>query len=586
MLAANDIVEIIGASVDLKPAGSGRMRGLCPFHQEKTPSFHVNRERQFFHCFGCNKSGDALTFLCEHEGISFMEALRTLAERGGVRLPAAVEQDDKAEYIRTQLFAVGQEAATFFTHTLDDPLKGGLGRQYLKTRSLKPETVQRFALGYAPDSWEMLRDALHKSGYKDDVLDASGLVRQGERGGMYAFFRNRLMVPIRDVAGHVVAFGGRDLGSDVKLAKYINTPENAIYKKSRILYGLYEARDALRKEKRAILVEGYFDLMRCFDSGIENVVASCGTALTADQARLLKRYVQEAVVVYDGDAAGVRAALRGVGVLTAAGLTVRAMLLPGGMDPDDYIRAEGGEAFRKRVEEAQDFVSFYIHMNESRLTTIEGRTDVARELFAILLAVDDSLRREEYLKRAARELRLDEYAVQREFARISANASQREPEPEPESAVSPISRDDVHFVAALMRSQPLREHACKALEGLSLQPGPMARVLIGLLKDARAGFEQRMEDEDARRLLAAAANSDELSAEHAAEIVEKRLKSIRKSLLSREYESVQERMRETERQQAAVELPETERQQAAAELPALLSRLISIRREMEKLGAT
>ena len=312
VLAANDIVEVIGAQLELKPSGAGRLKALCPFHPEKTPSFSVNRERQMFYCFGCQKSGDAITFLCEYEGLTFVQALQKLAEHAGIRLPAFTARDDAEEYRRKQLLELGKFAAGFYQETLDDPLRGGEARRYLKTRTLEPETVTRFGLGYAPDDWSALTDAARRKGFNDAILEASGLAKRGKSGGLYDLLRHRVVFPIRDVSGNTVAFGGRDLGSGE--VKYINSPdETLVYTKGRVLYGLDEARNAMRKQKRAILVEGYFDLLRCFDAGIENVVASCGTALTSQQAALVRRYVPEVVVVFDGDPAGVRAALRGGG---------------------------------------------------------------------------------------------------------------------------------------------------------------------------------------------------------------------------------------------------------------------------------
>ena len=403
VLSATDIVEIVGSFLELRPSGNGRFVGLCPFHHEKTPSFHVSRDRQNFYCFGCEKGGDAIGFIREMEGLSFVESLRKLADRAGIQLPAMTEREGQDEYLRSRLIELGAFAARYYTETLRDALKGGKARQYLKTRTLADATIKKFGLGYAPDGYSSLLDAAKAEKFRERELDASGLVKRGDRGNYYDTFRNRLMVPIRDVSGNIVAFGGRDLSGDSP-AKYINSPETALYKKSRILYGLHEARDSLRKEKQAILVEGYFDLMRCFDAGICNIVATCGTALTTEQAALIRRYVPEVVVVYDGDAAGVRAALRGVAILTAAGLTVRAIVLPDGKDPDDYIRDAGAEAFRGLVDSSSDFVTFYIRMNVERLGSIEGRTDVAKEIFTIVQGVGDLMRVDEYLKRAAHEL--------------------------------------------------------------------------------------------------------------------------------------------------------------------------------------
>ena len=548
VLARCDIVEVVGGVLELKPGGSGRFKALCPFHNEKTPSFTVSRDRQQFHCFGCGKGGDAIEFVREHEGLTFMEALRKLADRVGVRLPAPSERDGKEEYQRTQLIELGKFARRFFGEALGNPLKGSLPRQYLKTRGLKAETMKRFGLGYAPDGWSNLLDAARAAGFKDTVLEASGLVKRGDKGGCYDFFRNRLMIPILDISGNVVAFGGRDLGDGTP--KYINSPENTVYKKSRVLYGLYEARDAIRRSKRAILVEGYFDLLRCFDDGIENVVAPCGTALTREQADLIHRYANEAVVVFDADEAGIRAALRGVGLLTDAGLSVRAMVLPDGKDPDDYIKAHGGPAFVDLIGGAPDFVTFYVRANEGRTKTIEGRTAVAREIFGILLSVNDELRREEYIKRTAKELGLNEWTCRGEFTKFvrqeTSRASRREIPAEPGPRT--IGRDDVMFVAALLSSEPLSKKAEEALAGVSVPDSPMGEILRTLL-DTGAGpeFSRRLATDEGRRLYAAAANTADLEAEDAEDVVTQRVVRIRKDSLVAEAARIQEELQEAER---------------------------------------
>lgn len=551
VLAANDIVDVIGATLELTPDGGGRFKACCPFHHEKTPSFKINRDRQMFHCFGCGKSGSALGFVMEHEGLSFPEALRKLADRAGVRLPVATGGSEEEDFLRRRLIELGTFARRVWRECLEHPLRGSVGRQYLKTRELRPETVARFGLGFAPDDWSTLTDLARKEGYRDNALEASGLVRRGERGSLYDFFRNRLMIPIVDVSGNVVAFGGRDLGDDGP--KYINSPENILYKKARVLYGLNEAREALRAQKRAIMVEGYFDLMRCFDAGIENVVAPCGTALTDAQAKLIRRYVPEVVVVFDADPAGIRAALRGVGILTDAGLTVRAMTLPSGKDPDDYIRAQGARAFHDLVDTAPDFVTFYIRMSESRTGTIEGRTDVARELFDILAGLNDELRREEYLKRTAQGLGLNEWTCRGEFSkhlREQAAAEQRPQAVRPEGNVPEVRRvtqDDMDFVAALLSDERMRQEARADLEGLALPDGALTELVQALFEVTGVNVVARLESEDARALYAAAANCPDPAAEKAREIVRKRLARLKRDALKAEQMEVLREIREAER---------------------------------------
>ncbi|GMW00897.1 MAG: hypothetical protein AMXMBFR84_20340 [Candidatus Hydrogenedentota bacterium] len=531
VLAANDIVDIVGAAVELKPSGSGRLVGLCPFHKEKTPSFSVNRDRQAYYCFGCEKGGDAIGFVMEFEGLAFKDAVQKLADRGGVRLPATAEGGSQDDQLRQQLLALGTFAVRFYRDMLENPLKSR-GRDYLKTRALSEATVKKFGLGYAPDGWSNLLDAAKKEGFRDRVLEASGLVRRNERGNQFDFFRERLMVPIRDVAGNVVAFGGRDLTGEAP-GKYVNSPENLVYKKGRTLYGLYEAREALRREKRAVLVEGYFDYLRCVEAGVENVVATCGTALTLDQAKLLHRYVRDVVLVYDGDAAGIRAALRGIAILAGAGLSVHALMLPGNQDPDDFVREQGSEAFRSLVNGASDFVAFYVRMNSDRLGTIEGRTEVAHEVFEIVASVDDELRKEAYLKKLAQALQFDPWTIRREFDSASRRKHARPVAVDRQSAetAKTFSQDDRDFIAALLHNVPLAQKAKADLSGLPLEPGPFQQVLETVLRlDYRAPAPV-FDDEAARTLYAAAANNEGNWAEKGPEIVRKRCTRIRRDML-------------------------------------------------------
>jgi len=575
VLAATDIVDVIGASIELKPAGSGRFKALCPFHNEKTPSFSVNRDRQMYYCFGCGKGGDAISFLMEHEGLSFGEALRRLADKVGVRLPTRQGGNDTRDSQRQKLLEFNGFAQRFFAERLNDPLKGGKGRLYLKGRALKPETVKAFALGYAPEGWSQLLDASRNAGYHDDLIELSGLTRRSERGTLYDFFRNRLMFPIRGTQGDVVAFGGRDIGGDSH-AKYINTPENPAYKKGETLYGLYEAREGMRREKSVVLVEGYFDLIRCFDAGIDNVVASCGTALTAGQAKLVRRYVTEVVVVFDGDPAGIRAALRGISVLVSAGLSVRALILPQDQDPDDFIREQGASAFQELVSSAADFVSFYIRSSGERMASIEGRTDVAREVLSTLLAVDDELRRDEYLKQIGKELHQNEWTVRSEFMKMVRNEAGRaaSPVPAPENAAETVNDEDAHFLAVLLKNDPLLQKVQQALAAVELPPGPLSEVLLALWARSEGVVAVDLASEGANNLYAAAANMDEPGQDKGEALVLKRLGRIRKESLELEARRVQEAMLEAERAHDT------------ARVMALLNQKIGINQAIDQVGAT
>lgn len=519
VLAATDIVEVIGAYLELKPSGAGRFKALCPFHNEKTPSFTVNRDRQAFYCFGCEKGGDTITFLRDLDGLNFREALQKLADRAGIQLPAFTGNDGRGAQRRTQLIELGKGAARMYRETLLDPTLGEPGRRYLETRHLREETVERFGLGFAPDAWSTLLDFARGKKIAEAVIEESGLAKQGQRGKLYDFFRNRLIFPIKDVTGNTVAFGGRDLGDGP--AKYINSPESPIYKKGRVLYGLNEARDAMRKTGSAILVEGYFDLLRCFDVGIENVVATCGTALTTEQANLIKRYVPEVLVLYDGDQAGVRAALRSVGILVAAGLTVRALALPDGQDPDDYILQHGAETFGKLAAAAQGFVPFYVRMNQERSRTIEGRTDVAKELFAILGNIQDGLRLDEYLKLLADELGLNLQRCREEFAKYMGEKTKRPAAPrETQPASIHVDPSDRDFIALLIAEQAFLAKARQAMDAAQLPAGPITEVVGALLEAGAARVMERLESDEARALYAAAANSEDTLGDKGAQFVE------------------------------------------------------------------
>jgi len=544
--AAVDIVEVIGARLSLSPSGGDRYKALSPFTNEKTPSFIVSRDRQMFHCFSSGRGGDVFGFLMEFEGLSFSEALRKLADQAGIPLAPASEQDDREEYLRAQLLELGRFAADFYKRLLADPLPGAPGRDYLSKRALKPETMAKFGLGFAPDQWDALVSAALKRQFKNYVLEASGLFRRGESGGrgLYDFFRNRVIFPIRDISGNVVAFGGRDLGQSP--AKYINSPETAVYKKSRVLYGLHEAREGIRAEKFAVLVEGYFDLLRCFDAGITNVVATCGTALTEQQAALIRRYAPKVVLVYDGDAAGVKAALRGSGVLTAAGLEVRALALPDNKDPDDFIRDEGADRFREMLAGAPDFVAFYARMNRDRTTTVEGRTEVARELFEMIRHVTDRMKVDGYLDTIERALGLQPWSTRREFERMAAER-ERGPAAAPggRTAAAPAEhtpphRDDLEFVAAVLAYPALLRRAAEACAGLNLPESPFTEVLRALFAAGGAGpaVADSLASDEAKTLWSGAMVDEPPAPDRAEEVVSQRVTALARDAIRREAEGL------------------------------------------------
>ena len=353
-----DIVEVVSSYLELKRSGVNHF-GCCPFHHEKTPSFNVNSARQIFHCFGCGVGGNVFSFLMRIEGLSFPEAVRRLGERVGIEVAdedVSPEEQRRREQ-RERLYRINEVAGNFYHALLMEGPEGEIGRRYLKQRGYGRETAQQFQLGFAAGRWEGLAEHLAEKGFSGEEVRATGLTRQGNRGD-YDLFRNRLLFPIFDLRGRIIAFGGRVL--DDGQPKYINSPESAIYAKGSVLYGHYQAKEAMRQQDAAIIVEGYFDQLALHRAGFRNAVATCGTALTREHGRLLKRYAAKVLLLFDQDSAGRTATFRAMDVLLAEGLNVSVVELAGGEDPDSFLKKEGAEAFQVRFKEARPVLDLFI----------------------------------------------------------------------------------------------------------------------------------------------------------------------------------------------------------------------------------
>jgi DNA primase len=397
-----DIVEVVSGYLPLKRSGGNHL-GLCPFHQEKSPSFNVNEPRQIFHCFGCGVGGNVFSFLMRMEGLSFPEAVKRLGERVGIEVeetPDSPAETQRRE-LNEQLLKINEAACAFYHRVLLDEPAGAPGRRYLRQRGYDGETVRSFRLGFAPGRWEALAEHLKSQGFSSQDLTDAGLVRAGQKGrGDYDLFRNRLLFPIYDLQERVVAFGGRVL--DDSLPKYINSPETPVYHKGRSLYGLCQARDAMRHSREVLVVEGYFDLLALARAGFANVVATCGTALTADHARLLRRYVEKVVLVFDEDAAGRQASFRAMDALLPEGLVVRMISMPAGADPDSLLRDQGVGAFQAAVDASRSALEVLM---EDRLAAaddgVEGRARAAEVILESLRRLPSELERDLYIKQLA-----------------------------------------------------------------------------------------------------------------------------------------------------------------------------------------
>ena len=391
-----DIVDVVSDYVTLRKAGKNH-KGLCPFHDEKTPSFSVNPERQIYHCFGCGKGGNVFSFLMEHENVTFVEAVRHIARRLNITIPDTYRQREAGSEAES-LAQVTRFAARFFHERLLNAGRDSIVRRYTERRGLSEETVKSFGLGYAPDSWNDLLNAARNQGIDAALLVKAGLAKTGEQR-TYDAFRKRLIFPIQAPSGRVVGFGGRAL-SDEDQPKYLNSSESPIYRKSQVLYGLYQARDALRQRGRVLVVEGYMDLLGLYEQGIQGAVALCGTALTREQARLMARYGQQAFLVYDSDQAGVRATWRAIEPLVESGLWTRIVRLPEDYDPDTYVREHGQDGFMKLVDSADSIADFMGH--HANLQGSGDREEVFRTLTELIRKTANLVHRETYREEAER----------------------------------------------------------------------------------------------------------------------------------------------------------------------------------------
>jgi DNA primase len=453
-----DIVKTIGEYVRLKRAGaSGRYVGLCPFHQEKTPSFSVNQTRQIYKCFGCGKGGDVFSFLMEIDGITFFEALKTLAERNGIAMPKRSDHDDAETKLRSALIEMHEIAADLFRSTLKGP-HGSEARNYLSRRGVSAEMIDTFALGFAEPGGQALVRRFAQERFTPEQLDASGLVRRREDGSLYDAFRGRLMFPIHNESGKVIAFGGRAL-RDEDQPKYLNSPETPIYRKSSVLYNLHRARDGMRRSGRAILVEGYMDVIGVFSAGVKEVVASCGTALTPGQVRRMHLHADTVVMNFDPDNAGAKATEEKSQLLLDEGLHVRVLALDGGLDPDEYVKQNGAEAYCKKLDEAPAYFHWLADRARVRfdMRTYDGRMDAFKFLLPSIQKIGEKLERAAIANDLAAYIGVDAGLILEQFKR--AAAERRAPAPAAVEQGPAIPTLERMLLQAMISSDEARQEA-------------------------------------------------------------------------------------------------------------------------------
>ena len=419
---AADIVEVVGDYVKLKRSGRS-WKGLCPFHDEKTPSFHVTPDLGIYKCFGCGESGDVFNFVMEMEGVGFVEALRTLADRFGVSLPKEEDPEfDEEHHLREGIYHALRYAGVFFHRHLMETEEAEEARQYLAKRGYNRKIIRKYGLGYAPADGDKLYQTATDSGLNEQYLLEAGLVKPSQRGeGFYDTFRGRLMFPIFNPSGKVIAFAGRVLGSNKKTAKYINSPQTKVYNKSEVLYGVNFAKNDIRKTDEVILVEGYTDVISLQQHGINNVAASSGTSLTGGQLKILHRYGDIITMIYDSDSAGQAAMKRGINIALEEGMDVKLLELPEGEDPDSFVRQFGKDSFLElKNEEAEDFLSYLIHkaQSEGRLDDPAQKKRVISEALESIAHIPDKVARETYVQHLNSLVKVGDRALFEELGKI------------------------------------------------------------------------------------------------------------------------------------------------------------------------
>lgn len=419
VLSRVNIVELIAGYIPLKRAGRN-FRANCPFHHEKTPSFMVSPDRQIYHCFGCGAGGNAFNFLIQYERLEFREAVEMLAKKVGVELPCDTAQDNHTASLSAAVHKVNELAASYFHGNLSLPAAQP-ARDYLLRRGLKDNTIKLFKIGFALNAWDSLINFLRQKGVNLSFIEKSGLALAKDSGGYYDRFRNRIIFPIFDARERPVAFGGRVL--DESMPKYMNSPETACYIKGKHLYGLHLSKEAIRQNNLAVVVEGYLDFILPFQEGFQNIVASLGTALTYDQIRLLKRYAENVVMVYDPDEAGQAATLRSLDMFIEEGVNVKVAAIPKGLDPDTFVRKEGVGAFRQIIDSASKLFDYKLKVLSSRynIADAEGKAKICSEMLPTINRFTDAVLKSEYLKKLAEALKIKEEALFEELKKLKSD---------------------------------------------------------------------------------------------------------------------------------------------------------------------
>ncbi len=548
ILSRVDIVEVISGYLPLKRAGRN-FRACCPFHHEKTPSFMVSSERQIYHCFGCGESGNAFKFLMRYERMDFPEAVEALARKTGVVLPQAENHAPGDSGLVTQLFKINALAADFYVRNLNTS-QAGKAKDYLLKRGIKEETLLTLKIGFATDKWDSLINHLRSQSVSLGLLEKAGLVISKEGGGYYDRFRNRIIFPIFDVKGRVLAFGARVI--DDSLPKYLNSPETSIYVKGRNLYGLHLAKEGIRESDFVAVVEGYLDFILPYQEGLKPIVASLGTALTTEQARLLKRHTHNIVMVYDADSAGELATLRSLDIFIEEEMNVKVVSLPKGMDPDLFVRAQKIGAFKDKIAAAQNIFDYKLGVLKSRydLKQIEELAKVSSLMLETIAKFKSAILRSEYLKKLAQELNLKEEALLEESKRLK----QKEPRLSDElaSVRKPISVNPTEklLMSLMLEESSLINQIRDSLDPKDCQDERISRVVSIMFDLIDQGKEiapqvlmQHLGDELSGLICESVFSPQELSEAHKEKVVQNCIQRMKQERIKSERQRLHVRIK-------------------------------------------
>lgn len=591
IVARCDIVSVVGEYVPLKRRGSN-YQGLCPFHHEKTPSFSVSPSKQIFHCFGCGKGGNVFRFLMEIEGIPFLEAVEKLAKRANVQLPEkelTAAQREKLEQ-RKRYLQINSYVARYYHKVLLETKAGQPYRDYLQKRQIDGETIEKFQLGATPPGWDSLYQALKKQGVKEQEMLDLGLISASKRPGRYVDrFRQRLMFPIGDDRGKIIAFGGRIIDKESSPQKYLNSPDMPLFHKSRNLYGLHLARTQIRNADQAIIVEGYMDVISCHQHGICNAVAPLGTAFTEEQGRLLMRNTYQVGISFDGDAAGIKATMRCLDILSDLGCTARVIQIPDQADPDEFLKKYGKEAFEALISQSQESIMYKIgrYMETTNTDSISGKMQVVVQLLPDLRKMQSAVARETAIRKISVSLQVSEKAIWDELQRGGANAAhgavtaengKQESSAQAENIEGKIESKVEKNILRVLTERPDLLSTVESYGGSSLLSAPAAELYREFADSIRrcgkvesAGISQERSQLLAELLMEDAYLGDQEQA------LEDSLRQLKQEQLDLEYQRLTQKL---------IEVQQNQKMEAAEGMQELLQKLDSIRRAKKEYEAS